>query len=126
MLVERIPHREGHAEEALAADAPVAREPVDPVLVARAHVRRMPAKFAAALDQGLAMLDRADEPLAAGDDLHRALALLEVLHRVRQRLGLACQPPPPRAEPHPAGARPPGRRFARGPPARARAPAGTP
>jgi hypothetical protein len=38
--IERIPHRERHTEEALAADAPVAVQPVGPVLEARLHVRR--------------------------------------------------------------------------------------
>src|SRR5438105_6718507 len=49
----------------------------------------MPTQLAAALEQRLAMLDRADEPLARGDDLHRALALLEELHGVGERLRLA-------------------------------------
>ncbi len=91
LLVERIPHRERHAEEALAANAPVAAEAVDPVLEAGAHVWRVPVQLTPARDQRLTVLDRADEPLAAGHDLHRALALLEELHRPRHRLGLAAQ-----------------------------------
>ena len=41
----------------------------------------MPAQLAAARDQRVAVLHRADEPLTARDDLQRALALLEELHR---------------------------------------------
>ncbi len=51
----------------------------------------MPFELAAARDQRLAVLDRLEEPLTARDDLHRALALLEELDCVRDRLGLADQ-----------------------------------
>ena len=44
----RIPDRKRHAEEALAADAPVAVEAVDPVLEACLHVGRMPLQLAGA------------------------------------------------------------------------------
>ena len=90
-LVQRIPDGERNAEEALAADAPIAREAIHPVLEARAHVGRVPFELASPRDQRLAVIQRADEPLPAGDDLNRALALLKELHRVRQRLGLALQ-----------------------------------
>ena len=89
LLVERVPDRERHAEEALAADGPVAVQPVDPVLEARPHERRMPAQLATRVDQLLLMLDRADEPLPARDDLDRPVALLVELHRARDRLRLA-------------------------------------
>src|SRR5205807_435798 len=91
VLVDRIPHGEGNAEEALAAYAPVAGKPVDPVLVAGAHVGGMPAEFAPARDQRVAVLDRADEPLERGDDLDRPLALLVELHRAADGLWLADQ-----------------------------------
>ena len=48
-------------------------------------------QLAPALDQLVAVVERADEPLAAGDDLDRTLALLEELHRPRHRLGVADQ-----------------------------------
>src|SRR4029078_13217275 len=86
---DRIPHRERHAEEALAADAPVAVEPVDPVLEPRLHVGGVPLLLPRPLWQPLAELDRLDEPLAALDDLERTIALLEELHRVRDRPRLA-------------------------------------
>ena len=89
--VDRIPDRKRHAEEPLPADAPVAVQAVGPVLVARLHVRRMPLQLAAAREQRLAELDRLDEPLAAGDDLERPIALLVELHRVRDRPRLADQ-----------------------------------
>ena len=91
VLAHGIPHRERHAEEALAADAPVAVQAVDPVLVPRAHVLRVPLQLAAALEQLLAELDGPDEPLPAGDDLERAVALLVELHRVGDRPRLALQ-----------------------------------
>ncbi len=94
-VVQAVPEREGDAEEALPADQPVAVEAADPVLVARAHERRVPVELAAALDQRLAQVGVAAAvahvPLAAGDDLERAVALLVELHRVRDGLGLAEQ-----------------------------------
>ncbi len=87
----RVPHRDRHAEETLAADAPVAVEALDPVLITGPHVFRMPADFLPTLDEVVAMVDGPDEPLAAGDDLERAIALLVKFHRVRDRLRLALQ-----------------------------------
>ena len=89
LRVERVPHRERHAEEPLTADAPVAVQAVGPVLEARLHVCRMPLQLFAARDQGLAELDRLDEPLPAGDDLERAVPLLVELHGMRDRPRLA-------------------------------------
>ncbi len=89
VLAHAIPERERHAEEPLAADAPVAGEPVDPVLEPRLHVRRVPAELAAAGQQRLARVHRLDEPLPAGHDLQRTVALLVELHGVRDRTGLA-------------------------------------
>ena len=91
LRVERIPDRKRHAEEPLPADAPVAVQAVGPVLEARLHVRRVPLQLAAAREQRLAELDRLDEPLPAGDDLERAIALLVELHGVRDRPRLADQ-----------------------------------
>jgi hypothetical protein len=48
---QRVPQRDGHAEEPLAADQPVAVQAVDPVLVAGPHERRLPDQLAAALQQ---------------------------------------------------------------------------
>ncbi len=89
VVVDRVPERERHPEEALAAHAPVAREAVHPILEARSHVGRVPAQLAPTRDQRLAMGERAHEPLPARHDLDRALALLEELHGVRERLRLA-------------------------------------
>src|SRR5690348_13661966 len=86
---DRVPHRERHAEEALPAHAPVTVQPVRPVLVARLHVWRMPPELASALEQRLAELDRLDEPLSAGHDFERPVALLVELDRVRDRPRLA-------------------------------------
>ena len=90
-LEHGIPDRKRHAEEPLAADAPVAVQAVHPVLVARAHVLRVPLQLAAALEQLLAELDGLDEPLPAGDDLERTVALLVELHRMGDRTRLALQ-----------------------------------
>src|SRR3954470_21934442 len=85
------PNPERHPQEALPADRPVRGEPVDPVLVAHAHVRRMPADLAPARDQLVLVLHRADEPLPARDDLERPVALLEELDSALHRLRLADQ-----------------------------------
>ena len=89
--IDRVPHGKRHAEEALAADAPVARQPVHPILEPGPHVRRVPFELPPTREQRVAVLDRADEPLTARHDLHRALALLEELHRARHRRRLADQ-----------------------------------
>src|SRR4051812_43551439 len=91
VLAHPVPDRERDSEEALTADRPVRGEPVDPVLVAHAHVRRVPADLAPAPDQLLLVLHRADEPLPARDDLERAVALLEELDGALDRLRLADQ-----------------------------------
>ena len=91
--VEPVPDRERHAEVALPADQPVAGEPVDPVLVAHLHVRRVPVQLPAAGEQGLAQVGVAaavaEVPLPGRDDLERPVALLVELHRVGDRLRLA-------------------------------------
>ena len=46
VAVERVPDRDGHAEEALARDQPVAGEAADPVLVAHAHELGVPVELA--------------------------------------------------------------------------------
>ena len=51
-----VPDREGHAEEALAGDQPVAVEAVDPVLVAVAHVGRVPVELLAPRPGALAQV----------------------------------------------------------------------
>ena len=76
-------------EESLPADAPVAGESIDPVLVAMAHELGMPLQFGAARQQLLPKLHRLDEPLPAGHDLERAITLLVELDRVRDRARLA-------------------------------------
>ncbi|ARX87727.1 hypothetical protein SMD44_07209 [Streptomyces alboflavus] len=95
VAVEGIPERDGDPEEALTADQPVAVEAVHPMVVAHAHVRRVPdqlppprAEFGPALLVAAAV---ADVPLAGGDDLQGLVALLEELHRVRDGPGFAVQ-----------------------------------
>src|SRR6185295_5810599 len=87
----RVPDRKRHAEEPLTADAPVAGQAVHPVLVAMPHVFRMPPQLPSAREELLPELHRLDEPLAARDDLQRAVALLVELDRVRDRTRLADQ-----------------------------------
>ncbi len=91
VLGQRVPERDGHAEEPLAADQPVAVQAGHPVLVAGAHVRRLPLQVPAPLQQPFAVGEQADEPLAAGHDLQRPVAVLVELHRVGDRPGLADQ-----------------------------------
>ena len=83
--VERVPDRERHAEEPLPADQPVGVQTGDPVLVPLPHRRRLPSQLAAGREQRVPVRHRADEPLAAGHDLQRAVAVLVELHRVRDR-----------------------------------------
>ena len=97
-----VPQRERHPEEALAADAPVGREPVDPVLEPAAHPLGMPGQLAPPGQEGVLEADGADEPLAAGQDLHRLAAVLVELDRLGdpgrgrgQRAGLAQHGPHP-------------------------------
>ena len=91
--VEPVPDRHRHPEEALAADQPVAVEAAHPVLVAVAHVARVPLQLLAAGDHlvahGRVPAAVADVPLAAGDDLERLVALLEELHRARDGTDVA-------------------------------------
>ena len=81
ILVERVPERERDPEEALAADQPVPVEAADPVVVPGLHVRRVPAQLGAAPQQRILVSERVDEPLPAGHDLERFVALLVKLHR---------------------------------------------
>ena len=80
LLVEPVPHRERHPEEALTADEPVTVEPLDPVLVAVPHVLGHPVQFAATFQQlGTQLFVAAavaDVPLAGADDLQGLVALL--------------------------------------------------
>ena len=64
VLVDRVPHGEGHAEESLSRDVPVDVEALDPRPVAVAHVVRVPAQLLAARQQFVASFERAHEPLA--------------------------------------------------------------
>ena len=95
VAADRVPDREGHAEEPLAADEPVAGEPLHPVVVAGNHVRREPAQLARRCEEPLAQLGLAtpvaDVPLAARDDLERAVAALVELDRVGDRPRVADQ-----------------------------------
>ena len=90
-LVDRVPDREGHAEEPLAADVPVGVEPLHPGPVAVGHVGRVPAQLLAPGQQPVAQGQGPDEPLAGGDDLEGPVALLVELDRVGDRAGLADQ-----------------------------------
>ena len=93
VVAHRVPQGDGHPEEALAADQPVAVEPVDPALVAGPHVAGHPVHLPAPLHQGPAQLGLAaavaDVPLAARHDLQGPVALLEELHRVGYGPGLS-------------------------------------
>ena len=95
--VQRVPDRDRHPEVTLTADQPVARQAIDPVLVAGAHVRRVPGEFPPAGQQRGAQTRVPaavpDVPLPGGHDLQRHVALLVELHRVLHRLGIAAQVP---------------------------------
>ena len=83
-----VPDRERHAEEALAAHAPVEVQVLGPVAVAHAHEVRVPGDAVARRDQLLLVLEEPHEPLARGDELERPVALLVELDRVLDRLRL--------------------------------------
>ena len=92
-VVEAVPDRDRHTEEALTADQPVAVEALDPVVVAVLHVRRVPGDLAAAFHERGAELrvaaTVADVPLTTGDDLQRPAAAFVELHGVGDRARLA-------------------------------------
>ena len=93
--VQPVPHRERHAEEALPADEPVRVEPLDPAGVAGFHVGRVPAQLPAPLERAAGPVGEGpEEPLPAGHDLERPVALLVELDRVldRPRLADAARP----------------------------------
>ena len=77
---QRVPHREGHPEEALPGDQPVAVEALDPVPVARPHERGVEVDLLATRDERrsevLLAPAVADVPLPRGDDLEGLVALL--------------------------------------------------
>src|SRR5580704_3377966 len=89
--VERIPEWDRHAERTLTAHTPVGVEPRNPVLVPAAQIRRMPGHLPTCLDQLFLLVDDADEPSPAGDQLQRLAPLLVVLHDVLDRPWLAPQ-----------------------------------
>src|SRR5207244_3649921 len=93
VLEHGVPDGERHTEEPLPADAPVASKAFDPVLEPGDHVRRVPRQLASAGEEPLAVGHRADVPLAAGDDLERAIAPLIELHGVGDRPRLPDQVP---------------------------------
>ncbi len=97
LVVEAVPDREGHPEEPLAADQPVALQPTHPVLVAVPHEVGHPGHLPAALDerltQRLVAAPVADVPLPAGDDLERLVALLVEVDHPGGRCGLAVEVP---------------------------------
>ena len=93
--IEVVPDREGHAEEALAADQPVAVQAVDPVGVAVPHVVGHPGELLATGQQcGLQVVVApavSDVPLTSGDDLQRLVTLLVEVRHPLGRLRLTLQ-----------------------------------
>src|SRR5262249_28112215 len=89
--VHRVPYGKRHAEEALAADAPIAVQSVRPVFIPGQHVRRVPPQRAATREKRLTKLQGLDEPLAAGDDLEWTITLFVKLDRMLDRPGLSNQ-----------------------------------
>jgi hypothetical protein len=88
--------RDRHAEEALAADEPVAVEPLDPVVVAVLHVRRVPGDLGAAGDQRVAQVG-SRPPLRMYHwrevTISSGVALLVELHRVLDRASVRRSAP---------------------------------
>ena len=94
--VDRIPNGDGHTEETLPGDEPVARQPTHPVLIAHAHEIGVPGQFVASGQQTLAkcvvLRTVADVPLPGRDNFQRLVALFKKLHRVADGLRLAEHP----------------------------------
>jgi hypothetical protein len=86
-----VPHREGHAEVPLAADAPVQLEILRPVAEAKAHEVGVPLHALAGVDEIALAVEEAHEPLTGRDELEGTVALFVELHRVLDGLGLAGQ-----------------------------------
>src|SRR5699024_10626311 len=96
VVVQAVPDGEGHPEEPLAREQPVPVQTFHPVGVAGLHERRMPGDLLAAADElgaqavcGVVAPPVAQVPLAGGDDLQGAFALLEELHGVGDLLRFA-------------------------------------
>lgn len=80
------PDWERHAEEALARDAPVPLQALDPVAVALAHVLGEPADARAELDELVLLVEHLHEPLARRQELDLAARALEDLDDVLECL----------------------------------------
>src|SRR4051812_43223754 len=91
VVLQRVPQRDRDTEEALATDEPIGVQTLDPALVTRLHERRDPLQLFAPAHELVAVLEGANEPLPAGDDLEWPVALLVELDRVRDGLRLADQ-----------------------------------
>ncbi len=93
VAVERVPDGDRRSEEALAADAPVHLQVLGPVAVAQPHEVRVPRDLVAFGEQRVLLVEQAHEPLPGRDELERPVALLVVLDRVLDGLGLAAERP---------------------------------
>src|SRR2546422_4654122 len=91
VAVERVPDGDRRSEEALAADAPVNLEVLGPVAVAQPHEVRVPLDVVALGEERILLVEQAHEPLAGRDELERPVALLVVLDRVLDGLGLTAE-----------------------------------
>ena len=89
--VERVPHRDRHAEVALAAHAPVGVQVLRPVAEPQPHEVGVPADLVALGEELILLVEQAHEPLAARDELERPLALLVELDAVLDRPRLAAK-----------------------------------
>src|ERR1051325_6042867 len=81
-LVDLVPDRDRDAEVALPRHAPVLAEPERPVPETGAHVLGAPLELRALLQQLGLLVEQPHEPLPSGQELERALALLEELDRM--------------------------------------------
>ena len=106
VVAHRIPDRERHPGEALAAHAPVLIQALHPVLVAHPHVLGMPLDAPSLLEQLVLDVEDAHEPLARRHELERPIALLVELHRdarpAAARRSARRPRPPPRSPAAPA------------------------
>ncbi|CAB4541071.1 unannotated protein [freshwater metagenome] len=93
LAIEWVPHGNGHTEEALARDQPVAVESADPVVVTHPHEVGVEVDLLAAFDETCAKVfvlgTVTDVPLAGRDDLEGLVTLLEKLDGVGDGLGFA-------------------------------------
>ena len=87
----RVPHREWHAEVALAADTPIHVQVFRPAPVAQTHEVGVPLDTVSHFEQALLLIQEAYKPLARRNELEGLFPFFEELDGMFDRLGFSGQ-----------------------------------